>query len=140
MSMIDDAKEFIKLYYLISTSKPLDLPKFYDEMALVSRPSFEHPIPFGECTNSLNIASYADSNININSTVILPNNDYLAIMVTGSIKSNDNERLFTQTFILQDKTDRLYITSEAFQFVERYNSLNNYVESVDEQKGDHFLS
>ena len=140
MSMIDDAKEFIKLYYLISTSKPLDLPKFYDEMALVSRPSFEHPIPFGECTKSLNIASYADSNININSTVILPNNDYIAIMVTGSIKSNDNERLFTQTFILQDKADRLYITSEAFQFVERYNSLNNYVESVDEQKGDHFLS
>lgn len=123
----NEALEFIVAYYSAMAYHQADLPKFYDDSALVSRPSFQEPKLISEVQNQLAFLVNKGSSINIISKSILPSNDYLAISVIGSVSINGKENIFTQMFVLQEKYDRIYITSDSIQLVESFKPENNFI-------------
>ena len=127
MNLQKDALEFIVAYYSTMTYRQSDLPKFYDSTALISRPLFQEPKLINENLNQLAFLTNQGSSINIISKSIIPSKDYLAISIVGSATINGHEKIFTQMFVLQEKCDRLYITSDSIQFVEALKPENNFI-------------
>ena len=121
-----DGAEFIVAYYTAMAYKELDLAKFYDDSALIDRPDFSNPLPLSKALNQIQIAPNNNSTINVISKSIMPNSGNLAILITGSIVTNSNERRFTQMFVLHYKCERLYIMTDAVQYADPYINHSNF--------------
>lgn len=127
MDLQNDALEFIVAYYSTLTCNQSDLPKFYDENALILRPTFQEPKLINQAHSHLAFLINKGTSINIISKSVIPTNDYLSITVIGSATINRRDNIFIQTFVLQEKYDRLYITSDSIQLVETFKPENNFV-------------
>jgi hypothetical protein len=110
------AAHFVVAYYSSVVYRPVDITKFYQENASISRPQFsgfrrfpsEHPelcptIPPGSQFSILNYA-------------VLPIPGGLSIQVFGQIADGQDIQTFTQFFTLLYVMERYFVVADAFTF------------------------
>ncbi|EAY00116.1 hypothetical protein TVAG_470990 [Trichomonas vaginalis G3] len=108
---IDDAKEFICLYYNFLVTIKKDIYKFYHPDAVIKTSFSEHQIPVSkQLFHQIGIPP--DSELNILKYSIVPFNEFCNITVIFNIKYNDHSYFGSQCFTLNKVDDRIYIVAD----------------------------
>lgn len=112
------AANFVVAYYTSFVYKKDDIAKFYDENAVINRPSFSSPKPLSQARLELAVSFQDGSVLNVSSYNATASEETILLNVTGYLNFNEIKRPFIQNFVLQEKYGRIFIIIDSYQYFE----------------------
>ena len=113
-------QQFIQAYYATLLQQKDELPKFYDQEAAIWRDSFEsgESKKVEDCKDilALNVPQGSEVAITSFADNSFPGGSHISVY--GHIISNENTKVFNQTFVLVQRSDRTLVVSDALKVSE----------------------
>jgi hypothetical protein len=118
----EKAKIFIRTYYPIMIYQPAEVYKFYDENALIWRPSFKETngLRISQCISEVPIRLNPTDQFVVSTYVVNDLRTCFYVSVTGYIRTKTTITAFVHSFVFQFNfsIQRLFIISDAFHLFE----------------------
>ncbi|EAY16064.1 hypothetical protein TVAG_278300 [Trichomonas vaginalis G3] len=127
---------FISTYYNTLAFQPEEIVKFYDSEATIWRSTMESPIgkKLADANDDLLIKIPTGCEVVVTGYSVLPLNGQILVNTNGFILNDNDTELFSQSFVLVEKSKRYFIIADSFSKNNAQQAVNTTAQTFVAQK------